>query len=227
MQELFTSPDVLVFIAGGCLVLGYLIINQVLLRMMVLMGTLFYIAYYATAAAEPLWPAIYLSIAQGSATLIGLALLSARKSRLAIPHGFKDLYPRFSQLPPGDFRALMRLGRRYVTDEEEVLGREGVPVERLVYIISGNARVRKRGEDFELPPGLFIGEVAMTLNTGSAATTILPAGSEIIVWDKTELEHAGEKKPRFKLALQAALSHDMARKVALAVAPGDMRAAAR
>ncbi|KMW58546.1 Cyclic nucleotide-binding domain protein [Candidatus Rhodobacter oscarellae] len=217
------QPDFFVYAAGALFITGYLIINQVILRLIVIFGTFFYIAYYATVAEAPLWGAIYMSSAQGTALLIGLLILVGRNTRLAIPRRFQDLYPRFSHLPPGDFRALMRRGRRYMTETEEVLGREGAPVDRLVYVISGVGQVRKRGERFTVPPGVFIGEVAYLMNRGSAATTTLPEGSEIIAWDKAVLDAASAKSPRFRLALEAAISRDMAAKVALAVAPGDMR----
>ncbi len=199
-------------------------INQVRLRLLIITGTFFYIAYYATAADQPLWSAIYLSSAQGTANVIGLCLLLAGNSRLVIPRDFSDIYPRFKHLPPGDFRKMMRLGKRYIAGADETLGEEGAPVDRLVYIVNGSAHVRKRGEDFKIPSGIFIGEVAYLLGQGSAATTTLDKGSEIISWSKADLDAASVRSPRFKLALEAAISRDMARKVALAVAPGDMRA---
>ena len=117
----------------------------------------------------------------------------------------------------------MRRGRRYVTQTDQTLGVEGAPVDNLTYIVSGSARVQKRGEVFTVPSGIFIGEVAFLLNRGSSATTVLDAGSEIITWSKADLDAQSARNPRFKLALEAAISLDMAAKVALAVAPVDMR----
>ncbi len=223
MVEWLLQPEVLVYVAGGSFVLAYLIINQVILRLIVTFGTATYIMYYATVGETPLWGAIYASLAMGAANLIGLAALLARRSRLIIPAEHRDLYPRFAHLPPGDFRALMRYGRRYVTPNEEVLGVEGAPVDHLAYIISGRAQVTKRDVFFELPPGVFVGEVAYMLGRNSAATTVLPEGAELVRWDTGVLTRVGRRNPRFKLALEAAISRDMAAKVALAVAPGDLQ----
>ncbi len=57
MEEMLLS-DFLVVAAAGMFVLGYLIINQILLRTMLLIGTGFYIWYYAVVDDAPLWPAI-------------------------------------------------------------------------------------------------------------------------------------------------------------------------
>ncbi|WP_375281733.1 hypothetical protein [Pseudooctadecabacter sp.] len=57
MDTIFT-PGVLIICAGGAFTLGYLIINQMALRGLMLIGSAFYVAYYATAAATPLWGAI-------------------------------------------------------------------------------------------------------------------------------------------------------------------------
>ena len=42
----FLLPDFLVLAAAGMFVLGYLIINQIMLRAMLLVGTALYIWYY-------------------------------------------------------------------------------------------------------------------------------------------------------------------------------------
>lgn len=223
MPDWIFNPEVLVYGAGLCYVLGYLFINQVILRVLVLAGTVLYIGYYAIAADEPLWGAIYNSIAIGVANLIGLFQLFATRSKLAIPAKHRDLYPRFAHLSPGDFGALIRRGKRFVTQEELSLGEEGSPSDQVSYIVSGKAKVRKRGENFTIPSGVFIGEVAYLLGRDSSATTIALAGSELIIWSKADLDEHCKRKPRFKLALEAAFSQDMARKVALAVAPIDFR----
>jgi len=213
------TPDVLVVLAGGCFVLGYLIINQLLLRWMLFLGSVIYVAYYATAAETPLWGAIYLSFAMMAANLIGICSLLIQRSQLAIPRAHRDLYPEFSNLPPGDFRQLVLAAKRHRVNEDTVLSREGEPIRKLYYVISGTAQVEKQGATFALPPRVLIGEVAYMCKRASAATTVLPAGSEILEWDTLDLDRRSATSDRFQLALQAMISRDMVEKVALAVAP--------
>ena len=221
MSEI-TLPDILVLGAGLSFVLAFLIINQVVLRIILLIGTLLYIWYYAVAADAPLWMAIWVSVANLIANIIGLSLLFGAKSRAALPRQFSDIYDRcpiFQDLPPGDFRVLMKAAKRYTTDADMTLTKEHQRGEKLFFIVDGTARVEKLGHVFELPSQTFVGEVAYLLNRNSAATTVLHAGSEVIEWEFSNLRAGSRKKTRFKLALEALISHDLAQKVSLAVAP--------
>ena len=215
----FLPPGQIAYIAGGLFVLAYLIINQVIMRSILLLGTAFYIWYYFVAASTPLWEAIQLSLMMGTANLIGLLGLLARRSKLAIPAAHKDIYTHFADLPPGDFRDLMKLADRRVLSAEECVSEEGALPKYLTYVISGAMRVQKMGDEFQMPAGVFVGEVAYLNNTNSAASTWVNEGSEILQWDVSALRRKAARKDRFRLALEAVLSKDLAAKVAFAVAP--------
>lgn len=224
MQDLydFALPDLLVAAAAGTYFLGYLTINQIVLRLFVLTGTLFYIAYYATAADTPLWVAIWTSVALLASNLYGLFLLLAGRSRWSLPKGFLDVYQdtdRFSSLTPGDFRALVRDARRITLEKAQIVSNEDSDLDRLYYLVTGGAHVTKKGRAFRLPNDVFIGEVAYLLNRNSAATISIDAGSDILVWDFETLKRRSARRPRYKLALEAVVSRDLAMKVAEAVSP--------
>ena len=77
MLEMMTGPDgvpagLLVNAAMLLYVAGFAIGGRVGLRACVLVGTGFYIAYYAVVADAPLWDAILASLAIGAANVIGL-----------------------------------------------------------------------------------------------------------------------------------------------------------
>lgn len=219
MKDLLLSPEALVYLAGGCYILGMLIINQVALRLMVLTGTCFYMLYYATVAEDPLWEALYISVMIGLANIIGLAGLLAGRSRWAIPRAHSDIYAHFPSISPGDFRTLMRHAKRFVVDQEMILTEEDTPVTRLFYVVSGRTEVVKKGDRFEVPSGVFVGEVAyLTGHRASATTTLLP-GSEVLEWLSLDLHATSARSSRFKLALESVLSLDLAQKVAMSVAP--------
>ena len=213
------SPEVSVVLAGGCYVLGMVIINQVALRLMVLLGTFFYIWYYTVAAETPLWEAIYLSLGIGVANLIGLLGLYLNQSKLLIPNSFRDLYQQFEGMPPGDFRDLVARADRKVLTEKLEVTLEGQPVSQLTYVVSGGIDVEKRGDRFPLPARIFIGEVAFLTGQSASATTWVSEGAEILQWDADMLRQRSQKKPRFKLALEAMISKALAATVAEAVAP--------
>jgi len=223
--NLTVAPDYLVACAGFIYILAFLIINQVVLRCMLLVGSAFYVAYYAVVAGEPLWMAIFTNIGISAANFVGLLILLFRNSRFAVPREHSDIYPIFSLLPPGDFRTLVRLGRRRVLDEDAVLTHDGAPVDTLYFVLKGEAAAEKRGETFMLPERIFIGEVGYLTRDGASATTRLAKGSEVLEWDVARLRSKAKRSARFNLALDALISKDLAAKVSRAGAPRDSVAA--
>lgn len=218
----FIEPGYLAWIAGGLYAIGYLIINQVALRLMVLLGTIFYIWYYWVAADVPLWDAIIASVILGTANLIGLANLLFHKSSLYVPRAHRDIYGgQFSHMLPADFRVLMQDCRRERLETEQIVTTEDGQVKSLYYVLAGEIGIEKLGERFWMPSGLFVGEIAYLTGRNSSATTWLPAGSEVLIWDFETLRKRSDRNPRFKLAFEAMISRDLAMKVAVAVAPHD------
>ncbi|MEL6465486.1 MAG: cyclic nucleotide-binding domain-containing protein [Pseudomonadota bacterium] len=215
----YVAPEAVILSAGAVFTVGYLITNQIILRLMILLGTSLYVYYYFTAADTPLWEAIYTSVVMGAANLIGLGSLLWHRSRFAVPAAHRDIYPLFEGLPPGDFRDLVKRAQRHVLEERIQVTTEGVMPNKLYYVISGPIHITKRGERFTMPPNLFVGEVAYATRQTSAATTRLDAGSEVLEWDVAELRHRAQKNSRFALAIEAMITKDLAMKVAFAVAP--------
>ncbi|MEO9649649.1 MAG: cyclic nucleotide-binding domain-containing protein [Roseobacter sp.] len=208
------SPENLVFIAGAFYVAGLAITNQIVLRLFILAGTCVYLVYYFTISDSPLWEAIYVSLLIGLANLGGLTSLIARRSRYAIPRAHADIYEDFPPLPPGDFRALMGLARRYTVTSDKQITTENEPGEKLYFILKGSTLVRKGEQAFSLPPLLFLGEVAFLTGVPSSASAWIEEGSEILEWRSDVLRRKCARNPRFKLALEAAISLDLADKVA-------------
>lgn len=219
-----TLPDIFIAMAGTLQVLGYLLINQTYLRLTLLCGTAFYIAYYFTVGDTPLWGAITISSLTICAILIGLTGLYARNARWAIPREHADLYAHFQSLPPGDFRKFVSAAQRYVITEDTEATRQGHVPTQLLYVISGQFSVRKGNNTFDVPGPTFVGEVAYLMDAPSAATTTLPAGTEVLAWSREKLGRASRQSPRFRTALEAVISRDLARKVSLAVSPDAERA---
>lgn len=208
------APEHLVYLAGAFYVAGLAITNQIILRLFLLGGTAIYLVYYSTIAENPLWEAIYVSILIGVANISGLTSLIARRSRLAIPRAHADIYLDFPHLPPGDFRALMRMAKRYTVEIDKQVTIEGAPGDKLFFVLKGSTLVRKSGQAFTLPPKLFLGEVAFLMGVPSSASAWIEEGAEVLEWRFDALQRKCARNPRFKLALEAAISIDLASKVA-------------
>lgn len=211
--------DYLVLAAAGAFVLGYLIINQVILRLMLLLGTALYVWYYAVAADTPLWPAIWASTATGTANIIGLFSLWLRNSPLSIPKRYKDIYAHFDILPPGDFRKLTRAAKRHIRPAGYELTHIGRRVNTMYYVVNGGVNIDKNGDVFTLPDGIFLGEVAYLTGNRASATTWLSQDSDVLEWDIGLLKQRATSDVRFRLAMDAMISLDLAGKVARAGSP--------
>ena len=222
MPEALQNVQFLVYAAGACYVMGLLIINQIILRLLLMCGTGFYMVYYAFVADQPLWEAIYISGLIGCANMFGLVGLLARNSRLAIPRAHSDIYHNFPGLPPGDFRTLMRHAKRYRLDAPTKLTTEGAPMTRMFYTLSGETWITKKHDSFMIRPGVFVGEVAYLTDQRASATTVMSKGSEVLEWSSADLRRLSQKSTRFKMALNATLSVDMAQKVAFSIAPSEV-----
>ncbi|WP_299507013.1 Crp/Fnr family transcriptional regulator [uncultured Roseobacter sp.] len=212
-EDVFT-PANLVYLAGAFYVAGLAITNQIILRLFILGGTGVYLIYYSTIAEHPLWEAIYVSLLIGLANVGGLTSLIARNSRLAIPAAHADIYFDFPNLPPGDFRALMKLAKRSTVTDDRQVTVEGEAGEKLYYVISGSTLVRKGDQAFILAPNLFLGEIAFLIGAPSSASAWLEEGAEVLEWRFDDLRRKCARNTRFKLALEAAISADLAHKVA-------------
>ena len=222
--ETYYRPGMLVYIAGAFHFVGLIITRQVVLRLLLMAGSCLYVFYYATVAETPLWDAIYISFMIITANVIGLISLFARQSRFAIPRAHADIYPLFPPLPPGDFRALMKLARRYRVDREErQITTEGTVGHKLYFVISGSTRLRKGDAEFILPPLYFLGEIAFLIGQPSSASAWLHPGAEVLEWDFGDLKRKCRRNSRFRLALEAAISVDLSRKVARAVGANSVR----
>ena len=152
-----------------------------------------------------------------AANITGLAMLLARNSQIVIPTEHRDIYPMFNNLLPGDFRSLIKLAKRYTVEEEKIATREDEPITSVYYVIRGHFFAEKKGIKFPVEMSTFFGEAAFLLDTPSAATSTLPVGTEVLEWDVDTLRRVAAKKPRVKLAFEAATSRDLARKIVYSV----------
>lgn len=214
------SPsDLLVLAAAGMFVLGYLILDQILLRIMLLIGTALYIWYYAIVDSSPLWPAIWASLATGSANLIGLIKLIYRRSAWAIPRQYRDLYENFKALPPGDFARLVTAAKHVTRPAGYPMTRANEPIETLYYVINGQVEIEKDGARFAISNGVFVGEVGYLTRKPASASTVVAKNAELLEWDVKTLRKRVKRDPRFGLAMDTMISLDLAEKVAKAGAP--------
>lgn len=214
MGEFGLETGYLVHIAMLGYVAGLLFKDQVVLRLLVMVGTVFYIAYYYFHPAEPLWGAIYASLMIIIANFIGLMRLIYSRLPVAIRPEHEAIRKALPGLEPGEFRTLMRYGTLERTDSDVVLTKENVPLTELFFIIEGAPIGEKDDIPFKIQSGEFVGEVAFMLDDAASATVVLPGGGLFMRWDTPKLRRLINDRPQLARAFEALIGRDMARKVA-------------
>ncbi|MEM7211229.1 MAG: cyclic nucleotide-binding domain-containing protein [Pseudomonadota bacterium] len=203
----------LVHIAAMTQVIGYLIRDQLWLRLMLFVGTLFYVAYYYMHPATPLWDAIYWGGALGLANAISIVLILRDRTRFRMSVEEERLYRAFHRIGPGEFRRLMKIAQFHEAGPNDVLTHEGVVPEKLFYVMHGTVHIEKNGKHFTYMAGAFVGELSMVTDEPAIATVWLEPSSAYVSWDRSRITALTHRRPSMKLALDQLISRDMAIKV--------------
>lgn len=213
MNSLMFDAAVLVHVAALVQVAGFMVIDQLRLRLLVLTGTGLYIAYYLTLD-PPLWTAMFWSIVMGVTNTWMIIRLLLDRSTFNLSEEALALYKVFDCMTPGEFRRLLKIAQWHTGTEVATLTTEGERVDNLFYVMSGPVEINKQGEKFEIKGQAFIGEVAFFLETPASATVTVADNARYARWNHAELMDLQRKDPGIRAALHSILNKDMAAKVA-------------
>ncbi len=208
------TAETLVYGALLFYVLGFLFRDELWLRGLLFIGTVFYILYYYFVSDSPLWEAIITSGILGVVNLFMIVIVVLERTTFAMGVDQAKLYAQFGNLSPGQFRRLMKHGEMITADADTILADEGKPLSKFYYVIEGSSKITKRGQTTVVPVGHFIGEVAFLKGTHASATVEISKGSRYVRWHHDALRGLMERSPNLSNGLIALLNLDMAGKVA-------------
>ena len=214
MSNFFNSASILVHIAALFYVAGFMVRDQLILRILVFAGTLLYLAYYYWALDTPLWDAFFWSLVMGAANFWVMFQLALERTTFNMSEEEKQLFGVFEGMTPGEFRRLIKIATWHDSDGTTPLTDENQPVTNLYYVLSGPIHIDKQGQTFDLNHAAFIGEVGFFLNTNASATVTVAEGGRYISWNGDKLRALQAKHPGIRAALHSLLNADMAAKVA-------------
>jgi len=217
------EPSWLIYLGAALLLIAYGIRDELRLRVMIVISTLIYIAYYYVVGGGPLWEAIITSVLMVGMNLWVLAQIVLERTTFRMSEDEKRLFDAFDTLSPGQFRRVAKLARWRTASEEDgtSLTREDEPSSVLVYVFDGIVSVEKNGRQFRLPEGNFLGEVAYVLNRKITTTSVAPEGVRYVEWDAERLRGLSVKYPALGNALNALLTRDLAKKLKESYRPDD------
>ena len=144
--EFVTSVGILAHLAAICYALGLITRDQIILRALILLGTVFYILYYYFAPTIPLWDAIGWSVVLGLCNVYVLVQIALERTTFTMSERSKSLYQQFTMLSPGEFRRLIKIadwragdGVTKLTLENEVVEKVKIMKEIVPEFISENS----------------------------------------------------------------------------------------
>ena len=210
----FFSPGILVHIALVFYAAGFMVRDELWLRLLVLTGSFFYLLYYFLFPAQPLWDAIFASSVLIAINLVLIIIIIRERTHLTMSADEAEIFKAFKTLTPGQFRKMMSLGHWKTASEATILTKENHPANKLYYVFTGQILARKDSQDFEIGPKTFIGEIGYVLGGPASATITATAGAVYMEWNTPDLRHYVKRNQAFENALIALFNFDLARKVA-------------
>ncbi|MEM8749078.1 MAG: cyclic nucleotide-binding domain-containing protein [Pseudomonadota bacterium] len=219
LTEFFDNHAYLAHLAALCYAIGLIIRDQLTLRLLILLGTAFYIAYYYIVPSVPLWDAIIWSIILGICNLYVIVQVAYERTTLSMNAEERGLFGHFNRLNPGEFRRLMKIATRHEGDAQRALTTEGTVNDCLFYSLGGQVMITKKGKQFAMTGCGFIGEVGYLLNCPASATTVAAPGTVYLEWPREALQALENRYPGIRVALRDMINADMAEKVAESVGP--------
>lgn len=195
-------------------IIGFWVRDQLLLRVLVLFGTMFYVLNYYYVPEVPMWSAIVWSIILGIVNLYVTIQLALERTTFRMSRDDLQLYGTFGNMTPGEFRKLAEKAIWHEPGETAVLTREGMPNRSLFYIVEGDVTLWKKGRSFTMTAGTFVGEVSYLLKSTASATVHADEHVRYIEWRHVDLMDIERRHQGIRVALREILNADLATKVA-------------
>ena len=213
MLENIFSISILLNLGALLYFIGFLVRDELILRMLIFAGTILYLTYYLLFPSGPLWNAFVTSSILGLANLWVLGKIVFERTTLALSDNEKRLYECFNTLTPGQFRILMKHAKWHFVGEKTKVCTQDQSADRFFYILDGAINIEKNDKLFLLEPKSFLGEVAFILNGKYSATAYADEGVCFIEWDNQAIKKEMLKKPALFNAFSALFNKDLALKV--------------
>ncbi len=195
-------------------VAGFLVRDELLLRVLILVGTTLYILYYYHISDTPLWDAIWTSAVIGMTNIVMILVIWRERSTIGMSAAMLSLYRAFPTLYPGQFRQIMKHADWRTVEQPEVLCTKDEAFDKLYFITKGEVHLERAGGSNAIPANNFIGEISFLIGGNATATVIAPTGTEYVVWNRGDLDGMTKKSLKLSNALSALFNEDIARKLA-------------
>lgn len=196
--------------------IGFLVRDELLLRLLVGIGLICDILFYALQPV-PIWQSLVANAVLAVINVSLVAFIVFERTTLSMSPRDKALFKAFPTLKPGQFRRVLRHSEWKEAGQDTQLVAEGASVDRLYYVLSDRFEVTKQGQTYHAQGPAFVGELVF-LNGGTASATVqIPKGSAYISIDSDKLKASMHRSDTLNNAMIALFGRDLAGKVANSV----------
>ena len=173
-----------------------------------------YAAY--RAAPDPRWIVVAWAVVFVAINLVHSIWLITERHLMRLTDEERRLKDStFGAVDPVLVRKLLRRGQWQDLAPEACLVRQGIHLDRMYLIASGEAAVSLGGRVItRIGPGKFVGEIAFLTGEMSTAMVVATEPLRCLEWRSDELERLKKRRPEVIGALQAAIGLDLSRKIA-------------
>lgn len=207
---------VLYALAYGGSLLAFSMSSIFWLRLLTMVSSSFYAAYYFIFPAKPLWPDIICEGGLVALNVVMLIVLMHRRARIKFTEEEKELHASiFSSLSLFEFFKLMRAAEWKNYAPGQTIAKEGEVVPSLYFIYDGAADVVDAENDkiAEVSDGNFVGEISFKLNQPATATVRIKVPTRMVEWSQQKLHDLLRRNPAMRSCVETLISTDMARKL--------------
>lgn len=204
--------DILVHVGASIILIGYGVRDQIVLRIMVILGTLFYVAFYLSMDT-PLWSSLLWNALFISINIFMIIKLYRDRIVGKMSYNEQTMFRFLHNLNPGEFRKIRNAGIIKTTDSRSRVCDKRKKNNRLYLILDGAAEVLLPNKNVVLGAGAFIGEISFLNREKSSADVFLLPNTTYVVWEYDHLEELFRKNNHIKNCLNYLIAQDVTRKL--------------
>lgn len=203
--------------------LGYMVRDELVLRVLVVAGMTCDILFYAL---QPV-PILQSVAANSVLVLVNLGLIVLivfERTTLRMSDEDKRLFQHFPTLRPGQFRRVMKHATRHRAEARTGLISEGAALDKLYFLFAPRFDIEKLGQTYVAQGPAFAGELVFLNGGRSSASVFAPEGTDYVSFDTAGLQRTMRRSAPLNNAMVALFGRDLATKVTNSVpihAPSD------
>ncbi|MEO9575514.1 MAG: cyclic nucleotide-binding domain-containing protein [Tateyamaria sp.] len=190
---MFDNPYIaLIFLGLFFRSAGFLVRDELMLRVLMIIGTFCDIVFYALQTPS-IWGSVMTNTVLVVINASLIIIIVFERSILFMSKTDRRVFEQFMTLSPGQFRWVNRRARWRIADRRSVLLHEGEASDALFFINAPTYTVEKQGVSYTAKGPAFVGEIMLLQGGVASATVIAHKGAIYAEWDAHKLRCAMRK----------------------------------